>query len=131
MTILAIFNTYKVDPQLYSVIFGESILNDAVSIVIFEYVWLCSGAYHSTLNKFRGKDIHFASMFHGIGLFVVVFTLSTVLGVFFGLGCSLILKHSRINTFAQLESCIVMLIAYSSYFFSNSVQMSGTPTAWA
>lgn len=129
MTILAIFNTYKVDPQLYSVIFGESILNDAVSIVIFEYVWLCSGAHHSTLNKFRGKDIHFASMFHGIGLFVVVFTLSTVLGVFFGLGCSLILKHSRINTFAQLESCIVMLIAYSSYFFSNSVQMSGTPTA--
>ncbi len=36
VTILAIFNTYKVDPKLYSVIFGESILNDAVSIVMYE-----------------------------------------------------------------------------------------------
>src|SRR6478752_859261 len=35
-TILAIFNTYKVDPKLYTIIFGESILNDAIAIVIFE-----------------------------------------------------------------------------------------------
>lgn len=38
VTILAIFNQYKVDPKLYSVIFGESLLNDAVSIVLYEYV---------------------------------------------------------------------------------------------
>lgn len=36
VTILAIFNQQKVDPNLYSVIFGESILNDAVSIVMYE-----------------------------------------------------------------------------------------------
>lgn len=36
VTILAIFNTKKVDPTLYSIIFGESLLNDAVSIVMFE-----------------------------------------------------------------------------------------------
>lgn len=36
VTILAIFNQQKVDPKLYSVIFGESILNDAVSIVMYE-----------------------------------------------------------------------------------------------
>lgn len=40
VTILAIFNQYKVDPKLYSVIFGESLLNDAVSIVMYEYVLL-------------------------------------------------------------------------------------------
>ena len=33
---LAIFNALKVDPKLYSIIFGESILNDAVAIVMFE-----------------------------------------------------------------------------------------------
>lgn len=36
VTVLAIFNTLKVDPKLYSVIFGESLLNDAVAIVMFE-----------------------------------------------------------------------------------------------
>ncbi|GAC92458.1 monovalent inorganic cation transporter [Pseudozyma hubeiensis SY62] len=114
VTILAIFNTYKVDPQLYSVIFGESILNDAVSIVMFD-----------TLSTFRGKDIYISSIFHGIGLFLVVFTLSMMLGVCFGLGCSLLLKHSRLSSYPQLESCLVALIAYTSYFFSNGVTMSG------
>ena len=36
VTILAIFNQYKVDPKLYNVIFGVSLLNDAVSIVMYE-----------------------------------------------------------------------------------------------
>ncbi|EGE79705.2 CPA1 family monovalent cation:H+ antiporter [Blastomyces dermatitidis ATCC 18188] len=36
VTILAIFNVYKVEPKLYTVIFGESILNDAIAIVLFE-----------------------------------------------------------------------------------------------
>ncbi|EST08042.1 Cation/H+ exchanger [Kalmanozyma brasiliensis GHG001] len=114
VTILAIFNTYKVDPKLYSIIFGESILNDAVSIVMFD-----------VLSTFRGKEIYVSSVFHGIGLFLVVFTVSMFLGVCFGLACSLMLKHSRLGSFPQLESCLVVLIAYMSYFFSNGVTMSG------
>lgn len=114
VTILAIFKSYKVDPQLYSVIFGESILNDAVSIVMFD-----------TLSKFRGKEIALSSIFHGFGLFIIIFTLSMLLGVCFGLACSLMLKHSNLALYPELESCLVILIAYTSYFFSNSVTMSG------
>ena len=114
VTILAIFNTYKVDPQLYSIIFGESMLNDAVSIVMFE-----------TLNQLRGSKLSFLSIFYGFGIFAVVFSFSMVLGVVFGLACSLLLKHTQLGAFPELESCVVMLVAYTSYFFSNTVEMSG------
>ncbi|WFD44528.1 monovalent cation:H+ antiporter, CPA1 (nhx1) [Malassezia psittaci] len=114
VTILAIFNTYRVDPQLYSIIFGESILNDAVSIVMFE-----------TLTKFRNTQITLFSIFYGLALFGIVFSLSMILGVVYGLACSLLLKHSKLGMYPELESCVVLLIAYTSYFFSNAVQMSG------
>lgn len=47
------------------------------------------------------------------------------LGVIFGLSCSLMLKHSRVSHFPEIESCLVLLIAYTSYFFSNALTMSG------
>lgn len=54
VTILAIFNALHVDPKLYSVIFGESILNDAVAIVMFECV-----VY--SLLRARERDSHRSS----------------------------------------------------------------------
>ncbi|KAH9821316.1 Sodium/hydrogen exchanger family-domain-containing protein [Melampsora americana] len=114
VTVLAIFNTLKVDPKLYSVIFGESLLNDAVAIVMFE-----------TLSHFHGEKISVFSFFHGVGIFLLVFLTSMALGVVFGLTCSLMLKHSRVSHFPEIESCLVLLIAYTSYFFSNALTMSG------
>ncbi|KAG0141039.1 hypothetical protein CROQUDRAFT_664372 [Cronartium quercuum f. sp. fusiforme G11] len=114
VTVLAIFNTLKVDPKLYSVIFGESLLNDAVAIVMFE-----------TLSHFHGEKISILSFFHGVGIFLLVFLTSMALGVVFGLSCSLMLKHSRVSQFPEIESCLVLLIAYTSYFFSNALTMSG------
>lgn len=71
------------------------------------------------------------------------------LGVIFGLSCSLMLKHSELGEFlfrslvvagrkkltllpsetgryTEIESCLVFLIAYTSYFFSNALTMSGS-----
>ncbi|CAH1764588.1 14514_t:CDS:10 [Entrophospora sp. SA101] len=55
VTVLTIFQTLKVDPQLYSIIFGESILNDAVAIVLYE-----------TLKQYRGETFQFSNIVHGI-----------------------------------------------------------------
>lgn len=114
VTILSIFNAYKVDPKLYTIIFGESLLNDAISIVMFE-----------TCQQFHGKPVQFSSMFEGIGLFMMTFTISTFIGISVGIIVALILKHSHVRRYPQIETCLVLLFAYQSYFFSNGAHMSG------
>lgn len=114
VTILSIFNAYKVDPKLYTIIFGELLLNDAISIVMFE-----------TCQQFHGKPVRFLSLFEGIGLFLMTFTISTTIGISVGIIVALILKHSHIRRYPQLETCLVLLFAYQLYFFSNGAHMSG------
>lgn len=118
VTILAIFNLYKVEPKLYTVIFGESILNDAIAIVLFE-----------TAQRYReggvAGNLGIVSLFEAIGIFLLVFFTSLLIGVIVGVGTALILKYTLIRRFPKIESCLVVLIAYASYFFSNGVHMSG------
>ncbi|CAO0802341.1 unnamed protein product [Mucor circinelloides] len=117
VTILAIFNQLHVDPQLFSIISGESLLNDAVAIVLSD-----------TLRKFRGQELHAVNILKGIGLFLGVFWASTFIGILFGVVVALMLKYSQLSRFSSIESCLVLLMAYSSYFFSNGTQMSGIVT---
>ncbi len=114
VTILSIFNSYKVDPKLYTIIFGESLLNDAICIVMFE-----------TCQQFHGKHATLSSVFEGISLFLVTFTVSTLIGLIMGVLIALVLKHSHIRRYPQIETCLVLLFAYESYFFSNGCHMSG------
>lgn len=37
VTVLAIFHDLHVDVDLYSLVFGESVMNDAVAIVLYRY----------------------------------------------------------------------------------------------
>jgi sodium/hydrogen exchanger-like protein 6/7 len=78
-----------------------------------------------TLSQFHGEDIYLSSLFHGVGIFLFSFLVSMALGVAFGLACSLGLKHSHLATYPHIESCLVALVAYTSYFFSNGISMSG------
>ncbi|KAF2404551.1 sodium/hydrogen exchanger 3 [Trichodelitschia bisporula] len=116
VTILAIFNTYKVDPKLYTIIFGESILNDAIAIVLFE----TAQKYKETSNTLTAW-----SLVESVGIFFLVFFGSLVIGLIVGMATSLMLKFSHVRRFPKTESCIIILIAYASYFFSNAIHMSG------
>ncbi|PWY70212.1 sodium/hydrogen exchanger [Aspergillus heteromorphus CBS 117.55] len=117
VTILAIFNLYKVEPKLYTVIFGESILNDAIAIVLFE-----------TAQKYADSDagsLTFLNLFEAIGVFLLVFFGSMMIGVIVGIMTALGLKYTHVRRVPKIESCLIVLIAYASYFFSNGVYLSG------
>ncbi|KAJ5759999.1 hypothetical protein N7520_007155 [Penicillium odoratum] len=117
VTILAIFNLYKVEPKLYTIIFGESILNDAIAIVLFE-----------TAQKYADTDagsLSFLNFFEAIGLFVLVFFGSMVVGIIVGIVTALGLKYTLVRRMPKIESCLIILISYASYFFSNGVHLSG------
>ncbi|CAG7972743.1 unnamed protein product [Penicillium olsonii] len=117
VTILAIFNLYKVEPKLYTIIFGESILNDAIAIVLFE-----------TAQKYAESaagSLTILNLFEAIGLFLLVFFGSMVIGMLVGIATALGLKYTLVRRMPKIESCLIILIAYASYFFSNGVHLSG------
>jgi sodium/hydrogen exchanger-like protein 6/7 len=117
VTILAIFNLYKVEPKLYTIIFGESILNDAIAIVLFE-----------TAQKYAQNDagsLTILHLFEASGLFLLVFFGSMLVGIVVGIATALGLKYTLVRRMPKIESCLIILIAYASYFFSNGVHLSG------
>jgi hypothetical protein len=79
---LATFQSKKVDPVLFYLVFGESVVNDAVGLVLFE-----------TLKKFVGYEHDATSA--GIALldFCVIFFGSTVLGILVGMVSSCLFRR--------------------------------------
>jgi solute carrier family 9 (sodium/hydrogen exchanger), member 6/7 len=123
VTILAIFNTYKVDPKLYTIIFGESILNDAIAIVLFET------AQRYAKEKPGVGTLGPLSFLEGTGIFLAVFFASLITGLVVGILTALGLKHTYVRRFPKIESCLIILIAYASYFLSNGLHLSGKDIA--
>ncbi len=111
------------DPKLYTVIFGESILNDAIAIVIFDT------AQRYKPDGPRGGSLTIVSLFEAIGIFFLVFFGSLLIGVAVGIATALLLKFTLVRRFPKIESCLIILIAYASYYFANGALMSGQYSA--
>ena len=71
---LAIFSSTGADPKLNALVFGESVLNDAVAIVLFKTVVQLG-------SKARGADaLSAARLFGAIGSFCLIFLGSVAIG---------------------------------------------------
>eukprot|EP00667_Euglena_gracilis_P015965 EG_transcript_16623 len=71
VTTLAVFKQLKADVHLYSLVFGESALNDAVAIVLYR-----------TLIQFQcGWSV--GEIGTAVGTFLIIFLMSTIIGVLF------------------------------------------------
>ncbi|KAL6607837.1 hypothetical protein ACP70R_040900 [Stipagrostis hirtigluma subsp. patula] len=107
-------------PLLYSLVFGEGVVNDATSVVLF--------------NAIENLDIgHFDALvlLNFIGKFLYLFFTSTILGVAAGLLSAYVIKKlcfARHST--DREVAIMMLMAYLSYMLSMLLDLSGILTVF-
>ncbi|CAK7340788.1 unnamed protein product [Dovyalis caffra] len=107
-------------PFLYSIVFGEGVVNDATSIVLFNSV--------QTLD-FRNIDGLIALKL--IGTFLYLFFSSTALGIVVGLLSAFIIKtlyFGRHST--DREVALMILMAYFSYMIAQFLNLSGILTVF-
>lgn len=104
------------DPLLYSLVFGESVLNDAVAIVLFRVF----GRYYGKKSDSSNMNISAA-----LGEFVVVSLGSVVVGVIIGMLCSLLFKKTLLRDYPSYEIGLVFLFAYGSYALAEAIELSG------
>ena len=85
VTVLAIFTDLRVDPDLFAVVFGESVLNDAVAVVLYRSIHLLEDAF-TPRNVARA-----------VYAFAFVFLGSTAVGVTIALASALFFKNVKLS----------------------------------
>ncbi|RHN49351.1 putative cation/H+ exchanger, cation/H+ exchanger, CPA1 family, na+/H+ exchanger NHX -type [Medicago truncatula] len=107
-------------PLLYSLVFGEGVVNDATSVVLF--------------NAIKSFDLE--QLDHGIALqffgnFLYLFIASTMLGVLGGLLSAYIIKKLYIGRHStDREVALMMLMAYLTYILAELWYLSGILTVF-
>ncbi|XP_076095948.1 sodium/hydrogen exchanger 9-like isoform X1 [Mytilus galloprovincialis] len=118
VTILSIFSDLRADVDLFAFIFGESVLNDAVAIVL-------SSSVDSYRLKSNQEGFNANAFFLSIGNFAKIFL--GAFGIGSALGCvnALISKFTKIRDFPLLETALLFLMSYMSFQACEAAELTG------
>ncbi|XP_066965843.1 sodium/hydrogen exchanger 6 isoform X4 [Macrobrachium rosenbergii] len=116
VTVLAIFSDLHVDVNLYALVFGEAVLNDAVAIVL-------SGAIEGYGSNSGGFET--SAFFKAIWDFLVTFSMSLFIGSFMGCITAIITKFTRLKDFPNLETSLFFLMSYSTFLMAEAADLTG------
>ncbi|KAH6786333.1 Na+/H+ exchanger 3 [Perilla frutescens var. hirtella] len=107
-------------PLLYSLVFGEGVVNDATSVVLFNAIQKLD------VNKIDGWTA--GQIFVD---FLYLFSTSTALGVASGLVTALVLKGLYFGRHSSVrEISLMVLMAYLSYMLAELLELSGILTVF-
>nr|CAH7758299.1 unnamed protein product [Callosobruchus chinensis] len=115
---VAIFHALNVDPVLNMLVFGESILNDAIAIVLTNAALESNNPSMST-----GEAIV-------LGQYAFLYVLSNFfasagIGVVFALISALLLKHVDLRKNPSLEFAMMLVFTYAPYVLAEGIHLSG------
>ncbi|CAL9148389.1 unnamed protein product [Musa hybrid cultivar] len=107
-------------PLLYSLVFGEGVVNDATSVVLF-----------NAIQNFDLVHIDAIIILKFVGNFGYLFLSSTLLGAFGGLLSAYIIKKLYIGRHStDREVALMILMAYLSYMLAELLNLSGILTVF-
>ena len=122
VTVLAVFQKIGVKVDLFSMVFGESVLNDAVAIVLSR-----------TLLGFNkpGVEVDSDSIMAAVASFCTIFGGSLLIGAFYGILSALVFKKLDMRHHAELifmQSSLSFAFPWAAYFTSEALELSGIVT---
>ncbi|KPU73509.1 uncharacterized protein Dana_GF14455, isoform C [Drosophila ananassae] len=119
LTILAIFSDLRVDVNLYALVLGESVLNDAVAIVL-------SGAIQNYGEHYSNSgEFETTAFLRSMSDFFSIFLLSLMIGAAMGCLTALMTKFTRVRDFPLLESALFVLMSYSTFLLAEATELTG------
>uniref|UniRef100_A0A7M4F731 Sodium/hydrogen exchanger n=1 Tax=Crocodylus porosus TaxID=8502 RepID=A0A7M4F731_CROPO len=113
VAVLAVFENIHVNEQLYILVFGESLLNDAVTVVLY--------------NLFKSfcqmRTIETIDVFAGIANFFVVGIGGVLIGILLGFVAAFTTRFT--HKIRVIEPLFVFLYSYLSYITAEMFHLSG------
>ncbi|XP_073520859.1 sodium/hydrogen exchanger 2-like isoform X1 [Phyllobates terribilis] len=113
VAVLAVFENIHVNEQLYILVFGESLLNDAITVVLY--------------NLFKSfcemKTIGTTDILSGVANFFVVGIGGVLIGIVFGFVAAFTTRFTR--NIRVIEPLFVFLYSYLSYLTAEMFHLSG------
>ncbi|XP_052660217.1 sodium/hydrogen exchanger 9 [Harpia harpyja] len=118
VTVLAIFHELHVDTDLYTLLFGESVLNDAVAIVLTYSISIYS-------PKENPNAFDAAAFFQSVGNFLGIFAGSFAMGSSYAVVTALLTKFTKLCEFPMLETGLFFLLSWSAFLSAEAAGLTG------
>ncbi|XP_063828273.1 sodium/hydrogen exchanger 3 isoform X3 [Ostrinia nubilalis] len=115
VAVLAVFEEIHVDEILYIVVFGESLLNDAVTVVLYHMF--------EAYTEMGPSKLVYTDILAGLASFLVVAVGGTCIGVIWGFGTGLVTRFT--NEVRVIEPIFIFVMAYLAYLNAEMFHMSG------
>uniref|UniRef100_A0AAR2KZQ4 Sodium/hydrogen exchanger n=1 Tax=Pygocentrus nattereri TaxID=42514 RepID=A0AAR2KZQ4_PYGNA len=119
VTVLAIFNELHADVDLYALLFGESVMNDAVAIVLSSSIVAYQPAGVNT------HTFDASAFFKSVGIFLGIFSGSFAMGAVTGVVTALISFQYILHCFPLLETALFFLMSWSTFLLAEACGFTG------
>ncbi|XP_046633408.1 sodium/hydrogen exchanger 2-like [Daphnia pulicaria] len=114
VTVLAVLEEIHVDKVLYIIVFGESLMNDAVSVVLYN---ICDSYVTLGADKIQTADV-----LTGFAEFIVLAVGGTIIGIVWGFLAGFVTKFT--HRVPVIEPVFVFIMSYAALINAEAFQLS-------